>query len=278
MTKKMLSVAFATALAAQAYANPNSPWTLEDESSELTFHFVRQDADRFFAGNAEMALPGNLRQDTSSIEFSYGISNQLSLDVQVGYTKSDFPVVPGLAPNGGLSGLQDARLGLRYNIMGAENDLPTVTFGLAALIDGSYDTGALPAVGDGESGVELSVLVGHAFESGFLLSGSYARRQYNGDVPDNNVFNLGAGYAFTDRFSGGVFYQDVSANGDLNIGGPGFSPARFPEVDEEFSLWGVGGSFAVTDAWVLGLDYGRKNDGKNTAKSDFLSLSVSYLF
>ena len=194
----------------------------------------------------------------------------------MGYVKSDFIIIPGLAPNGGLSGGQDSRIGVRYSFVGAEDELPTITIGLAALFAGNYDTGALPAVGDGESGFVVSALVRQAFDSGLLLNGGVTRRQLS--VRDETIFNLGAGVTLGDAALLSVFYQDDSSNGNLDIGGPGFSPARFPEVDEEFLLCGIGGSFSVSDTLSFGLDYGRKRDGKNTAKSDFVSVSASTYF
>lgn len=274
----LASALTAILVAGSAQADSYSPWTMADEASELSLRFSAQTADRFFAGNAEMNLPADLEQDSYTLDYAYGISDQLSLDLRIGYTQSDFITAPGLAPNGGLSGFSDSRIGLRYNFMGAENNLPTVTVGIAGLIKGNYDVGALPAVGDGASGFEVSALVGHAFDSGLILSGALARRQYNGRVPEENVFNIGAGFAVLETASLGMFYQDVSSNGKLDIGGPGFSPSRFPEVDEEYSLFGLGGNVVLSDAFSLGLDFGRKNDGKNTAKSRFVSASVGYFF
>ncbi len=277
MKQNTLWLALSLIASNAALADSSSPWTPAGASSELSLRIAQQEADRFFAGAAEMPLPADLTQNTYTIDYSYGLSDRLALDVRVGYTKSDFITVPGLAPNGGLSGGQDSRIGVRYNFVGTEDELPTLTIGLAALIAGNYDVGALPAVGDGESGFEIAALIGHAFDSGFLLSGGITRRQFS-DVPDETIFNLGAGLSLGDAASLGLFYQDVSSNGNLDIGGPGFSPARFPEVDEEFSLWGIGGSFSVSDTLSFGLDYGRKFDGKNTAKSDFISVSASTTF
>jgi hypothetical protein len=260
------------------HAASNSPWTPAAGSADVTFSFASQTADRFFVGNQEMMLPTDLELDSTDLTLAYGISDTLALDVQIGYASSDFLTDPGLAPQGGLSGLRDSRIGLRYNLIGSEQDLPTVTIGLAALIAGSYDTGAITAIGDGETGVEAQILVGHAFESGLALSAGFAHRSFSNDVPSNNVFDLGVGYAFTDVFSAGLFYQDVSADGNLDVGGPGFSPARFPELDEEYSLYGGSLSVALGDAWSIGLDVGRKNDGKNTAKSRFFQIGITRSF
>jgi hypothetical protein len=274
----ILTAALAAAFSASATAGANSPWTPADGEGELTATFGSQTADRFFAGSAEMALPADLEQDSTTLSLSYGLSDRLALDLQIGYASSDFIINPVLSPEGGLDGFQDSRIGLRVNVAGAADDLPTVTFGLAALIKGSYDVGALPAIGDGESGFEVQALVGHTFDQGLTLSGGYAFRSYNNEVPSQNIFNIGLGYGFTEQFSAGLFYQDVNSDGDLDIGAPGFSPARFPEVDEDYGLFGASGSFALNDAFLIGLDFGRKRDGRNTAKSRFFQVSVTRLF
>jgi hypothetical protein len=277
--KKTIATAMILAIAAgDAQAASNSPWTPATGSADVTFSFASQTADRFFVGSTEMMLPTDLELDSTDITLAYGITDKLALDVQIGYASSDFLTDPGLAPKGGLSGLRDSRIGLRYNLIGAEQELPTVTLGLAALIAGNYDTGAITAIGDGESGIEAQVLVGHAFESGLAFSAGFAHRSFSNDVPSNNVFDLGVGYAFTDIFSAGLFYQDVTANGDLDVGGPGFSPARFPELDEEYSLYGGSLSLALGDAWSVSLDAGRKNDGRNTAKSRFFQIGITRSF
>jgi hypothetical protein len=277
-TLQRLSVIIAVTLSGSALAGSSSPWVSAAGETELTLTYGSQTADRFFAGDAEMALPADLDQDNLSLGISYGINDELTLDAQIGYAQSDFVVNPVLSPKGGLDGLQDSRLGLRLNVAGPDSGLPTITLGLAALLRGNYDTGALPAVGDGESGIEAQVNVGHVFDQGVVLSGGFAYRNFNGEVPNQNVFNLGLGYGFTEQFSGGVFYQNVNSNGSLDIGAPGFSPARFPEVDEDYSLFGASGSFAISDALYLGVDIGRKSDGRNTAKSRFWQLSVGRTF
>jgi hypothetical protein len=277
-TVKPLSMLLALALSGSALAASSSPWVNAEGQSELTLTYGSQSADRFFAGDTEMALPADLEQKTLSLAWSYGLNDVLTLDAQIGYAESDFIVNPVLSPRGGLDGLQDSRLGLRLNVAGPDQGLPSITLGLAALLSGNYDIGALSAIGDGESGIEAQVAVGHVFDQGLILSGGLAYRNFNGEVPSQTVFNLGGGYGFTEQFSGGLFYQNVSSSGDLDIGAPGFSPARFPEVDEDYSLYGISGSFAFTDEIYMSLDLGRKNDGRNTAKSRFWQLSLGHTF
>jgi hypothetical protein len=264
------------AVSVAAFADSGSPWTLPAGSGEVSFRYGQQSADRFFAGGAEMALPGDLDQDNTTISFSYGLNDQLSLDLRAGYSSSDFLVNPQLSPQGGLSGLSDSRIGIRYDMIG--DGISAITFGGALLIAGNYDTGALPAVGDGENGFEGSVMFGHIYDSRLVMQAGLSRREYSGAVPSQSVLDVGLGYVFTDAFSGGAFYQNVRSSGKLDIGAAGFSPARFPEVDEDYALYGVGFSVALNDQFSLGIDGGRKYTGRNTAKSRFVQFGVNYAF
>ncbi len=277
LSRVIVFAAIANCCISAAFADSSSPWTQAQGSGEVTFRYGQQTADRFFLADQEMDLPTDLEQSNTTVDFSYGITDQLSFDARLGYSSSDFLTDPGLAPKGGLSGIQDTRLGVRYRWNDPESP-SAISTGLTAIISGNYDTGALPAVGDGESGVEASLLLGHSFDSGLLLQGGLARREFGGKVPSETVFNAGLGFGFTDAISGGLFYQNVRSNGNLDIGGVGFSPARFPEVDEDYALFGAGLSTTIADSWALSLDFGRKFDGRNTAKSRFFQLGVSYFF
>jgi hypothetical protein len=276
INQTILTVALASVSAICAADSSKSPWTLPSGAGEVSFRYGQQSADRFFAGGAEMALPADLDQDNTSISFSYGLNDQLSIDLQTGYASSDFVVNPVLSPQGGLSGLTDSRIGLRYDIIG--DGIGAITVGGALLIAGNYDTGALPAVGDGEDGFEASLLFGHIYDSRLVMQAGLSRREYSGAVPSQSVLDLGLGYVFTDVVSGGAFYQNVRSSGKLDIGAPGFSPARFPEVDEDFALYGLGFSVLLNDQFSIGVDAGRKYTGRNTAKSRFVQFGVNYAF
>ena len=280
MMKRTLCALIACALVTPvALAENVSPWLPGAGSGNVTFAYVAQSADEFFAGGVEMPLPTDLELDTLQVGFSYGINDRFALDIRAGYAESDFLTDPGLAPEGGLSGVTDSRIGLRWLLLDEFADAPvTLTLGGAINIEGSYDTGALSAIGDGASGAELGLAIGRQFDSGFSLNGEVGARQRGGDVPNERFFGVTGAYAFTERFSGFVGYEDVNSDGDLDIGAPGFSPARFPEVEEDYSLWHAGLSVAFNEAWSAGGTYGSKFDGRNTAKSDFWVISLSRSF
>ncbi len=271
--------ATAVALAASASAHAVSPWLPTAGGHELSFSYIDQTADRFYVAENEMSLPADLELRTFEVNYAYGLSDRLAIDIRAGYAESDFVVDPGLAPEGGLDGFTDARIGVRWLAFDQFEDRPfTLALAGAVLIAGDYDTGAISAIGDGEGGGELSVITGRSFDSGFVWQSEIGYRFRSGEVPNEWYFNRTLSYGFNDRFTGRVSWNSVDSRGDLDIGGPGFSPARFPELEEDYDLWLVGFSFAPSDTWSLGLDYGRKFDGRNTAKSDVFALSVGRSF
>jgi hypothetical protein len=276
--KNILSHAMLLSLmcASSAHAAGESPWLPNEGEGSVSFSYGQQSADKFYAGDTELSLPVDLELATSTINFTYGFTDRLAFDARVGYASSDFLTDPGLAPNGGLDGVTDSRFGLRYKLH--ETDSTVFTLNGAAIIEGSYDTGAITAIGDGGSGAEVSLLFGAQSGGGFYASGELGYRTRSNDVPDEWFANLSGAYAFNDFFSASLNYQVVRSDGDLDVGGPGFSPARFPELDEDYDLLFAGINFQPDQVWGFGVGYGRKLDGRNTAKSDFWNANISYSF
>ena len=259
-----------------AFASDQSPWLDTAGSGEVSVGYVSQSANRFFAGDTELSLPTDLELQTLYVGVSYGITDRLSIDGQFGYAKSDFAVNPVLSPRGGLSGITDSKIGLRYALYSADGAAVTVRG--AVIIEGDYDTGAITSIGDGDSGLEVALLAGKVFDSGFAINGETGYRSRGSDVPDEWFGGVTGSYAFNDMIGAYVGYQLVRSDGDLNVGGPGFTPQRFPEVDEDYNLVSGGLSFNFSDRWSAGIGYGKKLDGRNTAKSDFWNVSAVYSF
>ena len=277
----ILTAAMAAALtSAPALAGDVSPWTPVVGSVEAEVAVSRQKADQFYAGKALGGIPtgAELEQDAVTLTASYGISQRIAVDLEIGYANSKFPVVPGLAPSGGTSGLTDVMLGLRFKALDEVSGAPfTATLGAAAIIDGGYQTGALSAIGDGGSGGQFALALGKLIGP-LSLSTDIGYRTKSSKVPDELFGSVQASFAVTNGISlyGGLAFVD--SKGTLDIGGPGFSPARFPEVEEDYKLWTIGASAAVTGSASVNLTYGEKFDGRNTAKSNVIRLGVGYAF
>ncbi len=274
IVKRFSVVLLSCILAAPALAV--SPWLPTVGGHELGVSYINQSADRFYVGKDEMNLPTDLKLRSFQLSYAYGLSERWALDVLVGYADSDFLVDPGLAPRGGLNGITDTRIGLRWLAFEQDEDRPfTLTLAGAVLIKGDYDTGAITAIGDGANGIELSVITGRSFDSGFVWQSELGYRLRDDEVANEWFFNRTLSYVFSDALSGRLGWNSVDSRGNLDIGGPGFSPARFPALEEDYHLGLVGVSIAPNEHWSLGFDYGRKFDGRNTARSDVFAFGLS---
>lgn len=265
-------------IAPAAWANDISPWTPAPGSVDVELSYTHQEADTLYAGEMQAPLPRELSQNSYTLNLSYGATDRLAFDLRVGYSKSDFLVDPMLAPQGGLDGLNDVFVGARYKLLDeAAGQGLTLTAGVAGIIDGGYRTGALPAIGDGGSGGQVALAAGRSFGL-FSLSGDIGYRTRSNNVPDEVFGSVNASISPVSGFSiyGGVAFTDSTSG--LDIGGPGFSPARFPEVEEDYKVWSIGASANVTDQASINVGYGKKFDGRNTARSDFLRVGLGYSF
>jgi hypothetical protein len=268
----------ALAFTSPAFANDISPYTPVAGGGEAEISWTRQSADSFNPGNATAPLPVDLNQTTIALDASYGITDRLAIDLRVGYATSEFAVDPVLAPQGGLEDLTDIMIGARYKIIDEVDGGPfTATLGVAAIIDGGYTTGAITAVGDGGSGGQIALAFGKQLGP-VSYSSSIGYRTRSNNVPDEIFGSSRLSVSFADRFSvfGGLAFTDSTSG--IDVGGPGFSPARFPEVEEDYKLWNVGGAVSFTDNLSLNATYGQKFDGKNTAKSNFFRVGLGFSF
>lgn len=274
----LLLTAALVAFAPSALANEISPFTPAEGSGEAEISYTRQEADTFNPGDAQAQLPRTLSQDNVSLMLSYGISQRLAADVKIGYAKSSFLTDPVLAPQGGLDGLTDIHVGLRYKVLDQLDGAPfTLTLGLAGIIDGGYRTGAITAVGDGGSGGQVGIAFGSNIGP-FTLSSHTGYRVRSNNIPDE-IF--GATSVSISPIAGISVYGGLSfveSTSGIDIGGPGFSPARFPEVEEDYKIWSLGASASLSDRISANIGYGKKFDGRNTARSEFFRVGLGYLF
>jgi hypothetical protein len=86
-------------------------------------------------------------------------------------------------------------------------------------------------------------------------------------------YRTGAITALGDGGSGGLSFTDATSG--IDIGGPGFSPAPFPEIEKDYKLWNVG---ATADSFSLSATYEQKFDGENTARSNFFRVALGFSF
>ena len=283
-TCALLAVATAPAFA------EGSPWLPAPGSGTVTFSYVSQEATDYErserwrsmsgAESTTIRLAGTLGLDTVWVNGTYGISDALALDFQVGTSDSQYPGNgPKHPTKDDLSGLQDARAGLTWRFRDeVTSSGPSMALRVGAILAGDYDTGYINSLGDGGDGAEVSLLIGRYVGERGVLSGEVGYRYRGDDIPEDIILNLTAGVLVGNRVGLSVGYRMTDGGSGLDIGVPPFSPARFPELQEDIDLLYGTVNVGLTGRANLGLTYGEVVSGRNTPNSEVFGLSVGFSF
>ncbi len=280
-----LAAAAAIAASGSASFAEGSPWLPAPGAGTITVSYVSQEATEFYRAAQKGPTPAGgheLGQQTLWVAGTYGLSDSLALDFRVGGAESSFMAGPSapLPPQENLSGLQDVNAGVVWRFKDeVTSSGPSVALRAAAIIGGSYETGYISSLGDGGDGAELSVLIGKYVGERGALSAELGYRYRNSNIPADTFMNLSAGVLVGNRVGLNIGYRMVDAESSgLDIGVPPFSPARFPELQEEIQLVIGTISFGLSDTTNLGISYGSVVGGRNTAVSDVIGVSLSFNF
>ena len=266
-----LSAAGLFAFSTLAHAE-NNVWLPAPGSGTVALSYVSQSADRFYIGPSLMSLPfGTIKQKTTTLSGQYSIIDGLAVDAQLPFARR----TSGLGSD---SGTADARVGVTYRFVDEfeRKSAPTVAVRVGAIFAGNYQTQRPDSIGDGASGYELSLLVGKYITQSFGVHGEVGIRDRNRGVPTDSFVSVGADYRITPSLVASAGYLRSKKSGGLDIGGPGFTPARFQQVAEERGVVTAGVGYAVTPRVAVSLNFGRVTSGRNTSKSDIFGLGVSF--
>lgn len=254
-----------------------SPWLINPGDTNVQITSVQQEADEFWAGDNKNPTPGNgdVTLDTVFVSINHGLTDDLALDLRFGYSESDTAVAPSE------NDFSDTTLGLTWRLHDeflSESSAPSVAVRVAATIAGGYETSSISAIGDGANGVEASLLVGKVLSERLAVAADIGYRYRDGDVDDELLFNLSGTYFVTPSLSATLAYHLVDSRGDLDIGGPGFTPERFDEVEEDIESVELSLAYALTPSISLNVGYAEIIDGRNTPKSDVVIAGIGFSF
>ncbi len=261
-----------------------SAWLPEPGTGHLSLSYVSQSAEQFYRGEEKRPLPGggdeDLSQGTVWLSGTYGFNDSLSLDVQTGWAKSQFMTGPGIpTPSESFSGMVDTNVGLTWRILDEViSDSPSIALRAAVILAGDYETGFINSLGDGGDGYEASLVVGKFLGDQFGLSAEFGLRRRNDNIPGERFANLSGIWFLNDFLTVGLEYRMVNSTSGLQIGGPGFAPDRFPEIEEDTQTLGARLYYSVDENFSLSLFGGAVIDGRNAAASNILGVSASYSF
>ncbi len=243
-----------------------------------------QSANEFYLGATKVPTPGggeDLQQDTVWLNANYTLADAWALDLQLGWAKTDFITGPGIpTTDESFDGLVDANLGVTWRVVDELewDNLPSVAVRAAAIIAGDYEPGHINSVGDGGDGFEISVIVGKFLTNRVGVSAEFGYRNRNKGIPENYFTNLSGIFLVNERLSLGLDYRRVDAESGLDIGGPGFSPDRFPEVQDENQLLGGRLFFSATPNLNFAVFYAAVIDGRNTKADSVVGGGATWSF
>ncbi len=280
--KAFAAVSVAT-MSISSFAQSSSPWLPLPNGGSISIFDTSQSGDSAFVMGATQAPISGItgggatryKRETIGLKFNYALLDNLAFDLNLAHAK----VKVGGADNS--SGLADSTLGVNFRVLDEyeSRGLPTVTLRVAGIIGGNYDGARLAAIGKDASGYELSLLVGKQLSSGFSIWGSVGVEDRNRSIPNATFFDLNLGYNPIADLTLSLGYTSKKFGGNLNIAGPGFSPARFQEVNEERDTVRLGASYTFAGNQSLALQFGKLVRGRNTVKDDrIVGLSYTYGF
>ena len=268
------------ALPVVAFAEGDSPWLPIPGQFSLGLNHTEQSGDNAYIGNKLLPLTAitggaasKYKRATTTLRLDYGLSDALSFDATIGFAK----VKIGAADND--SGMTDSTLGLRWRVLDEYEDpaLPTLTLRGAAILKGNYDGARLASVGKDANGFEVAIVLGKQITPTFALSGEVGVQNRSDNVPNAIFYELAARYRFAPQWSASLGYSNKKFGGNLDIGGAGFSPARFQEVREERGVVKAGVGYAFASNQGVALNLAKTTSGRNTVKDD-QAIGLSYTF
>jgi hypothetical protein len=270
---KTLAVAVAAvALPTLASAQSYSPWLPIPGSGSVGISYVGQRGDSAYVmGDVDVPIVGitggaatKYTRDSFGLSLAYGINDSVSIDGAFGHSRARV----GAADRS--SGLSDSTIGVNWRIVDeyTRRGAPTVTLRLAGIIAGDYDGARLAAIGKDANGYQLGVIVGKQITPAFSLWAGAGLEDRSRGVPNATYFDINAAYAVARGLSVSAGYTAKRYRGDLNIAGPGFSPARFQQVREQRDTVRLGLSYAFAANQSVNLSLGKLVSGRNTVKDD----------
>lgn len=269
MIRKVLTVARLAVVGCMSAALWGaSPWLPEPGKLSVTTFYTYDVFQDYKPGSNSGRLPQPYKQYTGYTFFEYGLRHNISLDVETGYTATDYL-------GNGLRGVVDTTIGARWQVLSGESYV--VTLRGAGIIKGSYPltTTANFSPGDKASGFLTSVLVGknlpHAFFS-FVETGYRVREN---PVPQDFFGNVGVGKSIK-RVTLSTGYQTSRSINGVDIGSPGFKPLLFPATKKIFGAMDFNATYRFRSGVNFGFNYSKILHGRNVGLKDVFAFSFGF--
>ncbi len=252
-----------------------SAWLPEPSRWEVALSYTFETFDEFYGAGQKMDYPERIDQHTAGIFLDYGLRSNIALDLRLGYVRT---TDKGRTEDG----LMDTLIGLRWKLVDEFSQgrewMPSIALRLGGVIEGNYEVGFPSAVGDGASGFSGSLLFGKTFPKGFGAIGEVGYLWRNKNVPEEYFVTSGIFRRFGQRLDLSLSYRLRRSVSGLDIGGPGFTASRFPELKEIAHNLDFTFGWAGKSGRYYSFTLARTIDGLNTGDKTIVSLAASFSY
>ncbi|GAA4017697.1 hypothetical protein GCM10022408_34170 [Hymenobacter fastidiosus] len=241
--------------------------------------YTRERYDEFYLGKTktaiEMAGQDEVVIESANLYAAYGLTDKLDLIANVPYISSksrrlsdDQKILE--------RDLQNATVALAYRALqtAGEAGVFSATGALALSTPLSrYRTNIINAIGNRATQLDPSLLLQYKLANGLFVSGQGGYSLRTNDVPDAVLLSAKVGYA-APRFFLESWVSNQTSTSGIDIGGPGFTPERFPET--KVNTTSLGASLYVPVAYHVGVTVGggTRLAGRNAADVSWYSVGL----
>jgi hypothetical protein len=263
-----LFLSFSCALAA---AQGDTGFLRGEGKLDLALSYTEDQYDEFWVGNSKMSAPpvGEVTREAFTLYAAYGLTDELDLVGSASYVMTESDGTGGFSDE---DDLQDAVLGVKWRLwrtIAGANEFSILLAPAVKTPMSSYEDNEVTALGDGQTDLRGRV-IGHYQHTGGFYASLETGYDWRDKEPDNEIpVNVTLGYTFLGRFTLSPFYSRVDSQG-----GPDIGMGSFPEVEEDYTRYGVGGYLRVTDGFGVTGMWRTTDDGKNTGDADSFSAGI----
>ena len=273
--KKLSAFVLLMSVSSLAYSD-GSPWLPGHGSTRLGIDVTSGSTDRFFIGDESTGLGGDIEGTFIWLSATYGYDDIWAFDFRTGYADSQFETNPVAQED-----VADTSFGVSYQFINEfelDNGLPTITGRLGFTVGGDYDPLRIDAIGDGASGVDLSLLIGKSVTPAIAVFADLTYRQRDEGVADGLKYLLSAYY--TSPIPGLGFQiaaAGIRTDSDIDIG-PDVGFDQFPQTNRDSDLIILGANYAFPNGIGLGVNLSSVQSGRNIPDTDIATFSLNYTF
>lgn len=245
----------------------------------VALSYTRENFDNFYLGEKKTPISirglDNIITQSVNLYTAYGLTDKIDIVLNIPYISS---MSRRLSENQEVreQNLQNGALVLEWKTFQTEGSTGalslTTAVGLSTPLS-KYPTNLIYSIGNQSSHLNPSLLLQYKFSSGLFLNGQGGYSFRTNKVPDAALLVAKIGFAATRFYIDGWINNQTSTSG-IDIGGPGFTPARFPETRVNTTNIGTSVYVPVVRSAGISLGGGKRLTGRNAGLPTWYSAGL----